>query len=167
MYSAVFDTGPLIHLHEINQLELVITVFNTLHLPEQVKREIRNEAIIQFLKDKITCVSVHSVNEPELFATKEAYSGFQLHLADLAVLSLLPKINNAVAVTDDLALRSAVESGGRIAVGTIGILLNGYKRGVFSKLLLIKLLGLVFNDSSLYLSSAFKTKVLNIVETLT
>lgn len=167
MHSAVFDTGPLIHLHEINRLELVITVFNTLHLPEQVKREIRNEAIIQFLQQKTTCISVHSVNEPELFATKEAYSGFQLHLADLAVLSLLPKIKNAVAVTDDLALRRAVESGGRTAVGTIGILLNGYKRGVISKPQLIKLLDLTFNDSSLYLNSAFKKRVLNIVETLT
>lgn len=167
MRNAVFDTGPLIHLHEINRLELVITVFNTLHLPEQVKREIRNEAIIQFLQQNTTCVSIHSVNESELFVTKEAYSGFQLHLADLAVLSLLPKIKNAIAVTDDLALRKAVESSGITTVGTIGILLNAYKRGVIDKSQLVKLLDLTFNDSSLYLNSAFKTRVLNIVETLT
>lgn len=167
MHNAVFDTGPLIHLHEIDRLELVITVFNKLHLPEQVKREIHNEAIIQFMQQNSTCVSIHSVNEPELFATKEAYSGFQLHLADLAVLSLLPKIMNAVAVTDDLSLRRAVESCGKTAVGTIGILLNGYKQGVIDKSQLIKLIDLTFTDSSLYLNSAFKTRVLSIVETLT
>ena len=149
MHHAVFDTGPLIHLHEINRLELVITVFIMLHLPAQVKREIRNEAIIKFLQQNTTCISVHSVNEPELFAMKEAYSRFQLNLADLAVLSLLPKIKDAVAVTDDLALRRAIESGGRTAVGTIGILFNGYKRGVIDKPQLVKLLDLTFNDSSL------------------
>jgi predicted nucleic acid-binding protein len=167
VHNAVFDTGPLIHLHEINRLELVLTVFNMIHLPEQVQREIHNEAIIQFLHQNTICVSIHSVNEPELFVTKEAYSGFQLHLADLALLSLLPKIKNAVAVTDDLALRKAIESGGITAVGTIGILLNAYKRGVIDKPQLIKLLDLSFNDSSLYLSSAFKARVVNIVDTLT
>lgn len=166
MHNAVIDTGPLIHLHEINRLEFVKAVFNMIHLPEQVKREIHNEAIIQFLHQNTICVSIHSVNEPELFVTKEAYSGFQLHLADLALLSLLPKIQNAVAVTDDLALRKAVESGGITAVGTIGILLNAYKRGVIDKPQLIKLLDLCFNDSSLYLSSAFKARVINIVNTL-
>ena len=43
MHSAVVDTGPLIHLHEIGRLDLATTVFSSIHLPEHVEREIYND----------------------------------------------------------------------------------------------------------------------------
>ena len=43
VHSAVVDTGPLIHLHEIGRLDLATTVFSSIHLPEHVEREIYND----------------------------------------------------------------------------------------------------------------------------
>ena len=101
-----------------------------------------------------------------MFAAKEALSGFRLHLADLAVLTLLKKIQDALAVTDDLALRKAIESCGRCVIGTIGILFRGYQQETIDRGQLNQLVNLVFNDSSLYLNSAFKGRVLAMVEQL-
>jgi len=36
MPDAVVDTGPLIHLDEIFQLDLLLAVFLTLHIPDVV-----------------------------------------------------------------------------------------------------------------------------------
>jgi predicted nucleic acid-binding protein len=164
--NAVVDTGPMIHLHEIDQLGIIIAVFSKLHLPDYVEREIHNEPILQFIRQNTVQIKVHPIPEPELFSTKDAYSAFQLHLADLAVLTLLTKIEDALAVTDDLALRRAIESNGRTVVGTIGILFRGYSQGVVDKPQLKNLIDKIFNDSTLYLNSAFRTRVQNIIESL-
>jgi len=166
VHDAVIDTGPLIHLHEIDRLDLVTAVLRNIHLPEHVEREIRNEPIIQYIHQNTDRITIHPIQEPELFSTKEAYSGFHLQLADLAVLALLTKIVDACAVTDDLELRKAVESNGRTSVGTIGMLFSGYRLSVINKPQLRQLVNQVFNDSSLYLSSAFRSRVLAIVEGL-
>jgi predicted nucleic acid-binding protein len=164
--NAVVDTGPLIHLNEIDHLEIITAVFNNLHIPEYVEREIHNEPILQFIRQKTDQITVHPIPEPDLFTTKDAYSAFQLHLADLAVLTLLVKIADAITVTDDLTLRRAIESGGRTVVGTIGTLFRAHKQGVIDKPQLTRLIDLIFNDSSLYLNSAFRSRVLSMVESL-
>jgi predicted nucleic acid-binding protein len=166
VFDAVVDTGPLIHLHEIDQLEIITAVFSNLHLPEYVEREIRNEPILQFIHLHSDRITVHQNPESELFSIKDAYSAYQLHLADLAVLNLLTKIVDAVAVTDDLALRKAIESSGRTVVGTIGIIFRGFKLEVIDKGQLIHMVDRIFNDSTLYLNSAFRARVLGIVESL-
>lgn len=164
--NAVIDTGPLIHLHEIDQLEIITVVFGSLHIPEYVKREIRNEPILKFIDLHSERIKIHPVSQPELFAVKDTFSAFQLHLADLAVVTVLLKITDALALTDDLALRKAIESSGRTVAGTVGILFKAYKRGVIDKPQLIELIDRIFNDSSLYLSSSFRMKVLSIAESL-
>jgi len=166
MCNAVVDTGPLIHLHEIEHLEILTAVFGKLHLPENVKLEISNEPILQFIHQHSDKIAIHQIGEPELFAAKNAYSDFRLHLADLAVITLLNKILDACAVSDDLALRRAIESSNRTVVGTIGVLFRGFKKGVINKPQLKQFIHLILNDSSLYLSSAFRSRILTIVEEL-
>jgi predicted nucleic acid-binding protein len=48
--NAVFDTSPLIHLYEIEQLDLATEVFRSIHLPEHVEREIINDPIHDFIQ---------------------------------------------------------------------------------------------------------------------
>jgi predicted nucleic acid-binding protein len=167
MLNAVVDTGPLIHLHEIDRLAIITAVFSKLHLPEYVEREIHNEPILQFIYQNTAQIIVHPIPEPELFSTKDAFSAYQLHLADLAVLTLLTKFDGALAATDDLALRRAIESNGRTVVGSIGILFRAYKQGVIDKPQLADLIDKIFNDSTLYLNIAFRARVQTIIESLT
>jgi len=166
MHEAVFDTGPLIHLHEIEQLIIIPAIFISIQIPEQVVREITNAPILSFIQQHSTKIAIQQISEPELFVTKDAFSNFRLHLADLAVLSLLQINIEAVAVTDDLALRKAVESSGRTVVGTIGLLFRAKTLQLIDTIQLRHLINQVFDDSTLYLSSAFKSRVLVMVDYL-
>ena len=166
MHDAVTDTGPFIHLDEIQQLDLLTAVFNSVRVPEQVIRELSNQTAQTFIEQNPESIFVERVPDEALFAAKDAYPGFRLHLADLAIVVLLTKYIQTVACTDDLELRKAIESSGRTVVGTIGILFRSYKISFITNEQLRSLIDLIFNDSSLYLSSAFKNRVLNIVNSL-
>lgn len=163
MHDAVTDTGPFIHLDEIQQLDLLTAVFNTIRVPEQVIRELSNQTAQIFIEQNLESILVERVPDEALFAAKDAYPGFRLHLADLAIVVLLTKYSQAIACTDDLELRKAIESSGRTVVGTIGILFRSYKMSIITNEQLRSLIDLIFNDSSLYLSSAFKGQVLNMI----
>lgn len=61
MPDAVVDTGPLIHLDEICQLELLLAVFSILHIPEAVIGELANQNAKTFISqysDKIKTIIV-------------------------------------------------------------------------------------------------------------
>jgi predicted nucleic acid-binding protein len=163
VHEAVTDTGPFIHLDEIQHLELLPAVFKTIIVPEQVIRELTNPSARTFIEQHPKSILIEPVPDETLFATKDAYSGFRLHLADLAILVLINKYDQAIANTDDLELRKAVESSGRTVVGTIGILFRSYKMNIISNEQLRSLIDLIFNDSSLYLNGAFKSRVLDII----
>ncbi len=78
-------------------------------------------------------------------------------------MAVLYNYENAIAITDDMDLRKQIESSGRTVIGTVGILFKAYKQGTLDGNMLRNLVDLLFNDSSLYLSSAFKKKVLSMI----
>jgi len=149
MHEAVFDTGPLIHLYEIEQLVIIPAIFKSIQIPEQVFREITNTPILSFIQYHSTKITILPISEPELFVTKDVFSNFRLHLADLAVLALLTITIEAIAVTDDLSLRKAVESSGRTVVGTIGLLFRAKALQLIDTIQLRHLINQVFDDSTL------------------
>jgi predicted nucleic acid-binding protein len=166
MADAVSDTGPLIHLDEILQLDLLIGAFIHIYIPEHVLREISNATVHTFIHQNNDILSIKQVPEQSLFSAKETCSDFRLHLADLAVVAILYKKENSIALTDDMELRKTIESTGRSVVGTVGILFRAYKRGTVDENELRNPVDLLFNDSSLYLSSAFKKRVLAMIKPL-
>ena len=161
MAEAVSDTGPLIHLDEIGHLDLLADTFTHIYIPEQVIREIANATVHTFICKNSEIISTEQISEQSLFSAKEKFSGFRLHLADLAVVTMLCKYERAIGVTDDMELRKTIESAGRTVVGTVGVLFRAYKQGTLGEKDLRNLVDLLFNDSSLYLSCAFKKIVLD------
>ena len=116
-----------------------------------------------FIHQNSNIISIEQVPAQSLFSAKETYSGFRLHLADLAVVAILCKKENTIVVTDDMELRKTVESAGRAVIGTVGVLFRAYKQGTIGENKLRNLVDLLFNDSSLYLSSALiATKTRNL-----
>ena len=117
-----------------------------------------------FIYQNPDAISTEQVPEQALYSTKETFSCFRLHLADLAVLVILCKTENAIALTDDMELRKAIESIRRVVVGTVGVLFRAYGQGFVGENKLRNLVDMLFNDSSLYLtSSALKKKVLTMI----
>ncbi len=100
MAEAVSDTGPLIHLDEIRQLNLFTDVFTRIYIPEYVVREISNITVHAFILQNPDSISIAKVPPQSLFSAKEASTGFRLHLADLAVIAVLYNYDNAIAITD-------------------------------------------------------------------
>jgi len=163
MTEAVVDTGPLVHLDEISHLHLLPPEFSSIIIPEAVCRELTNQTAHTFIKQYPDKFYIVSVQDQTLFSAKDDYAGFRLHLADLAVLVLLRQYADATAVTDDLELRKAVEASHRSVTGTVGILFRAYKLNILSADQLHSIIEQLFNDSSLYLSSAFKNRVLSMI----
>jgi len=96
MADAVSDAGPLIHLDEILHLKLLTETFNHIFIPDHVVREISNSSVHTFIHQSPDAISTEKVPERSLFSTKETFSCFRLHLADLAVLAILCKTENAI-----------------------------------------------------------------------
>ena len=80
------------------------------------------------------------------------------------MLALIQQVTGAVAVTDDLALRKAIEASGSMVTGTVGILFRAYKLKIINAKQLRGAIDTLFDDSSLYLSSAFKTRIISMIE---
>ena len=59
MAEAVSDTGPLIHLDEIRQLDLLLTdTFTRIYIPKHVIREISNATVHAFIHKNPEIISI-------------------------------------------------------------------------------------------------------------
>jgi predicted nucleic acid-binding protein len=123
----VCDAGPLIHLHELNCLDL-LTDFQTVLVPEQVWLEVyrhRPAALTSLSILQQTPVEISE--EPRLQALVRTLS---LDLGEQAALSLMTSQPAAVLLTDDGAARLAAKALGYRSHGSIGVLLRSIRRGL-------------------------------------
>lgn len=163
MNKAITDTGPPLHLNEIKSIR-ILKIFETMVVSTQVKEELQEFGIWPFLKEELIHLQEKMVTDKEITAEQERWKDLMLHRADLSILVLLHSMIDTLALTDDLALRRVIESLGRIVVGSIGVLVRGYRDQRLSKDELHQGIDLLFNDSSLYLSRAFRVRVHKLIE---
>ena len=166
MSRAITDTGPPLHLNQIGYLQL-FNIFEKIVISTQVKKELQKFGIWSFFKKEIALLlQEEAVTDSELSMEQDGHKKFILHTADLSVLILTRRIKDTLTLTDDLALRRAIEAFGRVVVGSVGIVIRGYKERRLSMAELRKCLDLLFDDSSLYLSRPFFDRVLKLIEKL-
>lgn len=122
----VCDAGPLIHLDELDCLDL-LTDFRNVLVPEQVWREVEHHR-------------PHALEQPELGirqvpvilsndASFQALVGaLVLDLGEQAAISLMALHPDAILLTDDAAARLAAQGLGYRVHGSIGILLRAIRR---------------------------------------
>ncbi|WP_345781964.1 nucleic acid-binding protein [Natrinema salsiterrestre] len=115
--AAVSDAGPLIHLAEIDSLELFAT-FDTLFVPETVYKEVDASGVPDGLAD----LSYELVEADESrVGTEELDAGERAAIA-------VAEDRGVVLLTDDLAAREAASDAGVEVRGSIGIIALGYGR---------------------------------------
>ena len=164
MNLAITDTGPPLHLNQIGYLRL-FNIFEKIVVSKQVKDELLKFGVWSFFtKEMATHLQEEIVTDDEINKEQDKRKDHMLHKTDLSVLVLMCRMMDALALTDDLSLRRAIESLGRVVVGSIGILIRGYRDQRLSKDELHRCMDLLFNDSSLYLSRAFRVRVLKLIE---
>ena len=115
---AVSDAGPLIHLAEIDSLELLST-FDTLLVPEAVYKELEAGGVPEGLTD----LSYERVETDESRVGTE-----ELDAGERAAIAVAVE-RGVVLLTDDLAARKAASDAGVEVHGSIGVVALGYGRG--------------------------------------
>ncbi len=165
--KAITDTGPPLHLQQIGYIHL-LEIFEIIVVSEQVKAELKEFSIWESLKQESTiCLQEETISDNEIAKEQQQWTNHKLQKADISVLALVRRMQDVLSLTDDLALRRAIESLGRVVIGGVGVLIRGYKERKLNKEELRRCIDLLFNDSSLYLHRAFRVRVLQLIDEIT
>lgn len=163
----VSDTGPILHLHEIDRLPL-LTTLSPLNIPDLVQAELGLYGIpmADLVKAGIE-VTVTPVAEP-IWREILLIPGFtRIQPADAQVFAIARSCSfQVLTLTDDLALRKLLEREGATVVGSIGLLIRGYRDGRLTRAALEKCIDDLLGKSTLHLSRAFRSYVRQLVEEL-
>lgn len=120
--AAVSDAGPLIHLAEIDSLEL-LSAFDTLLIPETVYEELERGGV----PDGISDLPYELVEADENRVEFE-----ELDAGERAALAVT-KERTVVLLTDDLAAREIAAENDIEVHGSIGVIALGYTRGLIER----------------------------------
>jgi len=144
--SVVCDAGPLIHLDELDCLELLAD-FAQVWVPATVAQEARRLRSLRLDAPGFTIVP-DSPLEPQLVSLGRAYL---LHQGELAALRLCREHPEALLLTDDAAARLAGMHMGLRVHGTLGLLLRAVRRGLKTKTQVAELISAIPRQSTLFI----------------
>ena len=166
MPEAVANTGPILHLQEIGRLNALTAVVPLL-LPDLVAEELDlRGAGIARLREAGIPFTVSTVETP---VWRDVLRNVAPHIqpADAQVFALVRASRyQALALTDDLALRRLLENHQAAVTGTVGLLIRSYSQHTLSRDELETALDELFRLSSLHLSRAFRTYLGKLLEDL-
>ena len=126
MNDAVLDAGPLIHLFELNALDVLCNL-STLYVPDSVWKEVSRHApeALEFSGLSLQRVSVpHPTLELQVLV-----QALTLDIGEIKALSFMTIHPNALFLTDDAAARLAANQIGYQVHGTIGLLIRSVRCG--------------------------------------
>lgn len=160
--SAIIDAGPIIHLDELDSLDL-LSDFHSLIIPKAVQVEIskhRPEAL-QHSAVVFKIIDVISPIESKLLALSKALS---IDKGELECLTLMYEKTDSIFLTDDAAARLAGEELGYKVHGTIGILLRAIRQKTRTPKEVLNLLNELPTKTTLFLRPALLKDIIKKVE---
>ena len=165
MSYAVCDSGPLTHLWQIQQWS-AFAVFSELHVANQVAVEVRDHVHLDEFTAMTNCqLTLHLVDQAALEKGWNLVgSSDQLQDADIATLMLALRLAPPFVLTDDLALRRALDELSLRPMGSVGLLLRAYAAALLTAEQLRQAIDNLFVHSTLYLSPLFRSFVQREVE---
>ena len=151
---AVPDSGPLIHLAEINCLPL-LSIFGSLHIPEAVWSEtIERGRTPKVDFSKLANIKRHNLNQTEITRFVENSNLKGLHAGERECLYLCKQIGIQILLTDDLAVREAAKRLNLIPVGSLGIVAKAYRLGHISQVYAEQHIIDLYDVSSLFVTKS-------------
>jgi len=125
--KAVFDAGPIIHLDELNCLDLLCD-FQEILLPDNVWREVNQHRPPALNRSDLSLVRL-SKKYPVSETLNTMCRIFSLDAGEIEALAIMEKNPKAMFFTDDASARLVAEQMGFKVHGTIGILVRSIRRG--------------------------------------
>lgn len=160
--AAICDAGPIIHLDELNRLDL-LSDFHSLIIPKSVQIEITKHRpqALQHAGVIFKVIEAASPPEPKLLTLSKA---LLLDKGEIESLSLIQANPDAIFLTDDAAARLAGEELGYKAHGTIGIILRAIRKNMRTPKEVLELLHKIPKGTTLFLRPALLEEIIQKVK---
>jgi len=155
---AVSDTGPVIHLNEIDLVK-VFDIFSEVLIPEEVKKELKNSKILLFRKIKILKLLPDFKDKVKILTNQE-----NLDLGEAFAIVLAMQEKADYFLTDDLDARTVAIKYNLQVHGTIGIILRAFREKIIDKKTAIEKVNELYSKSSLFITKDLVNEVINAVE---
>jgi len=140
---AVSDSGPLIHLSEINGIK-TLRFLKQVFIPEEVFNETKGV--------QLSNVKVVKLQAKYKDITKALSISYKLDLGEAQSIALCMQTRCYLFLTDDLDARTVAKQCGIEVHGTIGLLVRAYRERIFTQEEVIAKLELLRIKSSLFLT---------------
>jgi hypothetical protein len=162
--EAIADTGPILHLHEVGSTS-ALALFSRLLIPDLVLSELRVRGIdLAAGLPGLDSSAIEAITPPQQTLPDDVAL---LQPADQQVFAVAESRSfGVVSLTDDLALRHALETRGAVVVGSVGILVRGYTLGRLTRDALHLGIEALLERSTLHLSLPFRSYVRQMIASL-
>ena len=154
----VCDSGPIIHLDELNCLYL-LEDFQEILIPETVHKEIKRYRPLRLNNSNLPFVlSAGTIPNNSTLIT--LCSIFLLDVGETEALALMEKNPQAIFLTDDASARMVAEQMGFKVHGTIGILVRSIRRSQMEPGEVLRILKEVPSQSTLYIKLSLLDEII-------
>lgn len=121
---AVSDAGPLIHLAQIGNLQL-LDIFSSVHIPDAVWMETVTAGRVDGTElTAVANIRRHAIDDAALRRFVQEFGPFSLHQGETEALLLCRRLDSPLLLADDLAAREAAWRQGVRPVGSLGIVVR-------------------------------------------
>lgn len=125
--EVVSNSGPLIHLAQINKFDL-LAVFPKIYVPDEVYSEVSADTSLKGKIDKAKNLKKTTVTPKSLGQLSRKLKKFKLDLGELQAISLCLELGKKLFFTDDLDAREASEELGLEPHGSVGIIVFAHRK---------------------------------------
>ncbi len=157
-FSIVCDAGPLIHLDELNCLDL-LSNFNKVFIPDAVLQEVKLNRP-QVLQNKQFSFEQTTINHSHNIELETLIVSLSLHEGEQEALAFMLTIPYSILITDDSAARLAAITLRLKVHGTIGIIIRAVRRKQKTMTEVMDIIRSIPLKSSLHIKSSLLNKIL-------
>jgi len=143
--KAVLDAGPIIHLEQINKLE-ILEVIDQGYITEEVKNEVGEDIINK------TRLDIETLNASSKDKSKHISSKYGIDLGESTAIALSTQINSELIFTDDLEARKTAKSLDLEPHGTLALVTKAYSENLIDKNEANQIVDSLYRDSSLFIT---------------
>ncbi|MEK6924648.1 MAG: hypothetical protein AABW71_00235 [Nanoarchaeota archaeon] len=155
--KAISDTGPVIHLNEIN-LTSALDVFSSIFIPLEVSHELQKYKIN--LPKKIKVRELEGLSKD---IVKILTNEYDLDIGESCAISLALQEKADYFLTDDLEARETAKKYKLEVHGTVGIILRAFKEKIIDRKTAITRINDLHEKSTLFIT---KDLIKNIIEAI-
>ena len=156
--KAVSNTGPIIHLTEINLIK-AFNVFSQTLIPEEVEKELKISKTTIPRKIKILKILPEFKDRIKILSNQD---NLDLGEAFAIVLTIQEKAD--YFLTDDLDARSVAIKYNIESHGTVGIILRAFREKIIDKKSAIEKTNELYHKSSLFITKDLVNEVINSIK---